>query len=41
MQIINLNEAANSFLNNHSENNGKNKILSHKNTIFFLSLNSL
>ena len=27
MQIINFNEAANSFLNNHSENNGKNKIL--------------
>jgi GDP-D-mannose dehydratase len=38
MQIINFNEAANSFLNNHSENNGKNKILSHKNTIFFSKL---
>ena len=35
MQIINFNEIANFFPNNNSQYNGKNKILSDKNIIFF------
>ena len=37
MQIINFNEAANSFLNNHSENNETINII-YTNTIFFSKL---
>ena len=36
MQIINFNQKANSFLKNNSQyQNGNNKVLSDKNTIFF------
>ena len=38
MQIINFNEIANFFPNNNSQYNGKNKILSDKNIIFFSKL---
>ena len=38
MQIINFNEIANFFPKNNSQHNGKNKVLSDKNTIFFSKL---